>query len=167
MDGAFDNTVVFQAELRPNRSGSRRALKWMAMAVAGVMAVVAGGFTLAGAWPVFGFMGVELLALVALLHYNLRRTATVERIAVTEKQLHLERINHWGRHESWSFPRHWARVKLVGPDAPNGRLEFRSHGHAVIFGRFLTAQERSEIAVALYKFLASVCAPARPYPNKA
>ena len=157
-----NDTVVFSAELRPNRSSTRSAVKWLAIAAACIMVPVAFAFTLAGAWPVFGFMGLELVALVALLHYNHRRSAMVERIAVTEKQLVLERVNHWGRRESWTFPRHWARIKLIGAETRNSRLEFRSHGHAVTFGSFLTTEERAEVASALRRFLASVCAPARP-----
>ena len=157
-----DRSVLFSVELRPNRSGNARAIKILSLIIAGVMAIVALGFGLLGAWPVLGFMGLEFVALVALLHYNLRRSAIIERIAVTERQLHLERINPWGRRERWSFPRHWARVNLVQPEAPNSRLEIRSHGHVIAFGRFLTSDERREIAKALRRLLSDVCAPARP-----
>jgi len=151
--------VVFSAELRPNSSATKRAIKWLAIAICAVMVPVALIFGLVGAWPVFGFMGLELVALVLLLHFNHRRSGVVERIAVTERQLHLERVNHWGRREAWSFPRHWARVQLIGADAPNSRLEVRSHGHAVPLGAFLTSDERREVADALGRFLKGLCAP--------
>ncbi len=157
------DSIVFSAELRPNRSSSRSALKWLALAATGVMVPVAVGFSLAGAWPVFGFMGLELVALVALLHFNHRRTRVVERIAVTERQLHLERINPWGQRESWSIPRHWARIKLIAADAPNSRLELRSHGHVIALGTFLTADERREVAGDLRRFVSAVCAPVHPH----
>ena len=158
-------TVLFAAELRPNRSSTRRAVKWLAIAMALCMAPVALGFSLLGAWPVFGFMGLELVALVLLLGFNLRRTGVVERVQVTDRRVHLERINHWGRREAWSFPRHWARVKLVGSDDRDCRLEVRSHGRVVALGGFLTADERREVWAAMNRFVSAVCAPARIQPG--
>lgn len=156
-----DETILFEAEMRPNCSSSRRALKVLGLTLSAVMVPVALGFSLAGAWPVFGFMGVELIALVALLHYNHRHGNVVERIAVTERHVRLERVNHWGRRENWAFPRHWARINLVGPGAPNSRLEVLSHGRKVALGSFLTATERHEIWSSLRRFLAVGALPAR------
>ena len=155
-------TVLFQAELRPNRSSTSRTARRLGVILAITMVPVALGFTLAGAWPVFGFMGLELVALVALLHYNLRRSSVVERVRVTERQVHLERVNPWGRREAWSFPKHWARVKLTGAAADNCRLEIRSHGRVVPLGGFLTADERRQLWQALSRFISALCAPARP-----
>jgi uncharacterized membrane protein len=157
-------TVLFSAELRPNRSSTARALKWLALLLAAAMTPVALGFSLLGAWPVFGFMGLELVALVALLHFNHRRSGIVERIAVTERQVHLERVNHWGRRDAWAFPKHWVRVKLLRPDTPDCRLEIRSHRHVIPLGGFLTPAERHEVWSALSRHVSAVCAPARPRP---
>ena len=56
-------------------------------------------FGLIGAWPMFGFMGLELVALISLLLHHHRKTTIIERIAVTDHQLHLERVSPWGRRE--------------------------------------------------------------------
>jgi uncharacterized membrane protein len=159
---ADTETVLFAAELRPNRSGNRRAIKWLAVLLGLAMVPVALGFSLLGAWPVFGFMGIELVALVALLHFNFRRAGVVERVRVTDRQVQLERINPWGQREAWAFPRHWARVWLVGSDDRDCRLEVRSHGRVVPLGGFLTPDERREVWAAMNRFVSPVCAPARP-----
>lgn len=161
---ATTETVLFSAELRPNRSSTAKAVKWLALILGSIMVPVALGFSLIGAWPVFGFMGLELVALVALLHFNHRRSGIVERVAVTERQVHLERINHWGRRDAWTFPKHWVRVKLLRPDMPDCRLEIRSHRHAIPLGGFLTPAERHEVWSALSRHVSAVCAPARPRP---
>jgi uncharacterized membrane protein len=155
------DSVLFAAELRPNRSSTPGAIKWLALLVGIAMVPVALGFFLLGAWPVFGFMGLELALLVALLHFNFRRSGVVERVQVTERQVHLERINHWGRREAWSFPRHWARVKLTGTDDRDCRLEVRSHGRVVPLGGFLTPGERREVWSAMNRFVSAICAPAK------
>lgn len=160
-DTATD-AVLFSAELRPNRSSTAGAVRVLGIILAAAMAPVALGFSLAGAWPVFGFMGLELVAVVVLLRFNHRRSGVVERIAVTERQVHLERINHWGRREAWSFPRHWVRVKLLRAEAPDSRLELRSHGRVVPLGGFLTPAERHELWSAMNRFVSAICAPARP-----
>lgn len=64
-------------------------------------------FGLIGARLVFGFMGRELVALISLLHHHHRKSTIVERIAVTNHQLHLERVSPWGR-------RKIGRVSAIG-----------------------------------------------------
>ena len=53
-------------------------------------------FGLIGAWLVFGFMGLELVALISLLHHYHRKSKIVERIAVTNHH-YLELLSPWGR----------------------------------------------------------------------
>ena len=65
-----------------------------------------------GAWPVFGFLGLELGALVVLLNYHHKRSYIVERIAITADGVKVERIDSSGRSYEWCFQRHWLQVNV-------------------------------------------------------
>jgi len=49
-------------------------------------------FGLIAACPLFGFIGLEFVAFISLLHHHQRKTTIIERIAVIDQQLHPERI---------------------------------------------------------------------------
>ncbi|MDD9876058.1 MAG: DUF2244 domain-containing protein [Magnetovibrio sp.] len=156
--------VLFQAELRPNRSSTPGAIRVLALALAAVLVPAGLIFVLVGAWPVFGFLGVELIALYALLRYNHRRSYMVERIAVTEADLVVERVDPWGRRREWSFQRPWLQVNLEQSDPRHVRLELRDRGEALTIGAFLTPDERIDVAEKLRRVLAGLCAPRAPEP---
>ena len=121
-------------------------------------------FVYVGAWPVFGFLGLELVALIALLHYNHKRSYMIERIAITANDLTVERIDPWGRRRQWSFQRHWLQVNVQGETDRNCTLELRSHGNALTIGSFLTPAERRAVAVTLRDALRAICSPCSPQP---
>ena len=64
----------FCLELRPNRSGSLRGIHILFGFLLFVFVPTGVVFTLIGAWPVFGFMGAELLLLYGALRINQRRS---------------------------------------------------------------------------------------------
>ncbi len=161
---ACSDPLVFSTELRPSRSATRQTVTWFTICAAAVMFPVALIFGLIGAWPMFGFMGLKLVALISLLLHHHRKTTIVERIAVTDHQLHLERVSPWGRREIWSCLRRWVRVRLVNSGKSDSRLEFLSHGNSISFGKFLTADERREVEAPLRRFVVNICAQTRPSP---
>ena len=52
--------VYFDAILRPNRSLSPRGFRLLMLAFGAMLFGVGGWFFMVGAWPVFGFMGLEI-----------------------------------------------------------------------------------------------------------
>src|SRR6202161_2336814 len=53
-------------------------------------------FLLMGAWPVFGFFGLDVLAIYWAFKVNFRRAAAREEISVTASELRLRRVSHRG-----------------------------------------------------------------------
>jgi len=168
MTATFDDYgrkgILFQAELRPNRSSTPAAIRRLGQVLCCVLIPAGAVFVYVGAWPVFGFLGLELAALYALLHFNHRRTTMVERIAITERNLIVERVDPWGRRRSWSFQRHWLQVNVENPEGRDSALELRSRGEALTIGTFLNSSERLAMAAELKRALAAICAPMRPRP---
>lgn len=143
----------FSIVLRPYRSASLRAINTVVLWVGGISLIAGGGFFLAGAWPVVGFLGLEILLLYGALRLSLSRGRTVETIDLTDDALTVSHTNHWGNRRTWSFQPHWLRVEIEESPGTQDRLLLCSHGRALPIGGFLTAPERHDLAERLRRAL--------------
>jgi uncharacterized membrane protein len=107
---------------------------------------VAGAATLMGYWPVLPFAGAEMLLLGWALKTSMDRRHEHEHIDVTETSVIIEYSR--GTPTRVVFPRHWARVKIRRPKSPLHRahLVIESHGRAYEIGKFLSEEERLQLA---------------------
>jgi len=110
---------------------------------------VAGVATALGFWPVLPFAGAEMLLLAWALHSNMQRRFEHETIDISDAEVIIS-YSH-GKPARVVFPRHWARVKIRRPNSPLHRshLVIESHGRAYEVGKFLTEEERRQLAAAL------------------
>lgn len=107
-------------------------------------------FFLLGAWPIVGFCGLDVLLVYLAFRLNYRAGRIYETISLTREKLILTRVHPSGRQETFGFNPYWARVRCT-TDRPDGRTSLRlmERGKAVLFGQFLTDDERREFADAL------------------
>jgi len=71
-----------------------------------VVSFVAGiAFLLMGAWPVFGFFGLDVLAIYWAFRIYFRRAKACEEIRVTPSELHVRRVSHRGHVVEFTFTR--------------------------------------------------------------
>ena len=110
---------------------------------------VAGAATALGFWPVLPFAGAEMLLLAWALRSNMQRRFERETIDISDSEVVIT-YSH-GKPARVVFPRHWARVKIRRPNSPLHRshLVIESHGRAYEVGKFLTEEERRQLAAAL------------------
>ena len=147
--GAPSERPVFDAVLHPHRSLSGRGFI-LVMGVALAMSLTIGGFFLMmGAWPVFGFYGLELLALYIGLRVNYRRGMIYERLRLTRRALTVERGDRAGPKGRWQFEPYWLRVSIDDPVRHDSQLVLSSHGRNLVVGAFLSPAERLDFAQAL------------------
>lgn len=136
----------FRAVLTPHRSLSPRGFLAV-MIVLGVLSFITGMiFLAAGAWPVVGFLGLDVLLVYAAFRLNDRSGRRYETLHITSDRLVLTRVHPSGRQESHECNPYWARVNLR--EWPNGRtaLSVVSRGTELAFGAFLTDEERRDLA---------------------
>ncbi len=143
--------------LRPNVSLSRDGFIVL-MVVFAAICLVAGGFFLAlGAWPVFGFFGLDILLLYLAFRVNYRRARRYEMLEMRDGRLVLSKVAATGKVRDWVFDPYWVRVRLeqnrVDPAIP-GDLFLASHGQKVALGSFLAPAERGSLAATLEHTLA-------------
>src|ERR1700750_1374681 len=86
--------VLFSALLTPHRSLNRTGFL-LVMAFLSVISFAAGVvFLILGAWPVFGFFGLDILAIYVAFKINFRRARAFEQILVTPSELRIRRVSH-------------------------------------------------------------------------
>jgi uncharacterized membrane protein len=118
-------------------------------AIGGVSFVTGMVFLLMGAWPVFGFFGLDVALIYIAFKLNYRSGRLHELIELTPETLTVTRVHPSGKRESFDFNPYWVRVLVA--EGPQGRTDLRlaSHGYEFSFGRFLTDDERRDFSNAL------------------
>lgn len=138
-------SILFSTTLRPHRSASRRTINWLLGILTAAFAITGLGFSLIGAWPVMGFFGLDVALLVGAFYLNNRSGRACEVIDLTAEEFRIRRIDPWGRERAWSFQPQWLNIDMN--KAPQGydQLEVRSHGQALVIGKFLGPDERQTV----------------------
>jgi len=136
-------------DLAPHCSLSVRGAVLFFASVAFATFGVAGVATVLGYWPVLPFAGAEMLLLAWALHSNMQRRFERETIDISDAEVVVTYTR--GNPARVVFPRHWARVKIRRPNSPlhRSRLVIESHGRAYEVGKFLTEEERRQLAAVL------------------
>ncbi len=139
-------TVYLDAVLEPPRSLTTRGLNRVMMVLGAFSAVFSLGFLLAGAWPVVGFLGVEILVLWLVFQWSFRAQTARTYVRVTADEVDVRQIDGWGRERRASMAAHFARVEFdrtaTGPSA----LRLATSRTAYPLGEHLTPRERETFA---------------------
>lgn len=155
----MSTALYFDAWLRPHRSLTRRGLA-VVLAIAAVPSFGLGVVFLSlGAWPVTGFLGLDVALLYVAFRLNNRAARESERVRLSETALTVDRHAIDGRKEHWSFQPNWLRVDVDDPPRPDSKLLLTTHGRSLAIGQFLPPAERVEVADALRSALRRWRAP--------
>jgi uncharacterized membrane protein len=141
---------LFSAQLTPHRSLSRTGFLVL-MAFLSLVSFGAGlAFWLMGAWPVFGFFGLDVLAVYWAFRINFRHAQATEEISVTPSELRVRRVSHRGHVVEWVLNPLWVQLDQKS-HAEFGieRLYLVSKGRRVSIASFLGPDEKASFAKAL------------------
>ena len=145
--------VIFEATLTPHRSLSARGFVVLMAAVCLISFTAGLVFFLVGAWPVIGFLGLDVGLIYLAFRVNYRRGTAYETLRLTPNDLVVDRVDPRGRARRWRFQAHWLQVLIDDPPRHDSQLVLRSHGRSLTIAGFLTARERAEVARALRRAL--------------
>jgi len=149
-DPTLDQPKLFSARLTPHRSLNRTGFLVL-MAFLSAVSFAAGiAFLLMGAWPVFGFFGLDVLVIYWAFRINFRRAAAIEEISVTPSELRVRRVSHRGHVVEWVLNPLWVRLdQKTHAEFGIERLYLVSSGRRVSIGNFLGPDEKASFAKAL------------------
>ena len=149
-DPALDQPTLFSARLTPHRSLNRTGFLVLMTFLSVVSFATGIAFLLMGAWPVFGFLGLDVLVIYWAFRVNFRRAAATEEITVTPSELRVRRVSHRGHVAEWVLNPLWVQLdQKVHAEFGIERLYLVSRGRRVSIGNFLGADEKASFAKAL------------------
>jgi uncharacterized membrane protein len=110
-DFTTSEPAIFSAVVTPHRSLDRTGFLIVMAAVSAVSFAAGTVFLLMGAWPVFGFFGLDVLLVYWAFRANYRAAAAYEEVTVTPTELRVRKVSHRGHAVEWSFNPLWVRLE--------------------------------------------------------
>jgi uncharacterized membrane protein len=136
--------------LTPHRSLSRGGFLVLMLVLGGISFATGMVFLLAGAWPVFGFCGLDVLLVYLAFKVSYRRAKAYEQVTVTPSELTVRKVSHYGRISEWTLNPLWVRLdRVVHAEFGIERLFLVSHGRRLAIAGFLGPEEKASFALAL------------------
>ena len=144
----------FHALLTPHRSLGRTGfLVLMGTLLLGWL-VTGAIFLSHGAWPVFGFFGLDVIGVYVAFRANYRAARAREEVSVSRTSLDIRKTAPSGRSEAHRFNPFWARFSI----ARHGEIGItwmavEAQGQIVSIGSFLDPDSRESFATAFSRAL--------------
>lgn len=140
---------LFAAKLTPNRSLGTKGVR-VVIALVAIMASIPGVLFLSlGAWPIVGFLGLDVVLVIWALSSAFQQAKRYEEITLWPDQLEVKQVDATGKEVLNRFaPR---LVKLVVDRDFNERttgLRLKSDDRDLALGAFLNQDEKSSFAKA-------------------
>ncbi|MVA96879.1 DUF2244 domain-containing protein [Nitratireductor sp. CAU 1489] len=146
----------FKALLTPHRSLGRTGFILLMGALVAGWGAVGLFFLAAGAWPVFGFFGLDILALYIAFRVNYRAARAREEVSVSRTRVAIRKTAPSGRTEEHRFNPFWARFSVARHDEIGiTGMAVEAPGRRVPLGGFLNPGDRESFAAEFGRALAS------------
>jgi uncharacterized membrane protein len=146
----------FRALLRPHRSLGRTGFYILMAAFAFGWLVTGIVFLVNGAWPVFGFCGLDMIGIYVAFRLNYRAARAREEVTLSRTLLDIRKIAPSGRSEAHRFNPFWTRFS-VSRHSEIGitRMAVSMRNETVAIGGFLNPKDRESFATAFQRALAT------------
>ena len=108
---------------------------------------------LKGAWPVFGFFGLDVLLVYIFFKINFKSGKKKERILLTSNQLIIEFYESQKIVKTYFLNPSWLKINLIQLKNQTSKLQISSINKAIIIGSFLRYQEKKKVIELLQKVL--------------
>lgn len=150
MSARPDPTVLFEAVCTPPRSLGRRGMAVVALLVLSGSAGVGVLCLALGAWPVLGFVGLEVALVFGLMaaHRRWSRRA-MEVVLLAGDRLVVQRTDARGRRQEWTLDAYWTRLSVEERPGGTSALLLRRRGTCVEIGGLLGEEQKRDLTEAL------------------
>ena len=155
MDHLASERHLFTARLTPHRSLTRSHFHLLLIVIGLAGLATSLPFLILGAWPVAGFMGLDIAMIYFAFRANFRDARAYEDVTLTPLELHLAKVSAKGARADWRFNPVWVRLeKEEDEEFGLQRLSVASRGSSVEIARYLGPDEKAEFATAFSRALA-------------
>ena len=141
--------ILFEAAILPHRSLSARGQRILIGLFGGVSVLTGIRFWLIGAWPVAGFIAIELGLAAFLLWLHQRSARQVEWLLLSSEAIRVVRIDPAGRKRETRLATGWLRVELEERPGRVPGLLLRAPGRRVEVAAALGDAAKRDLAQAV------------------
>ena len=147
---AQTDPTLFSALLTPHRSLGGVGFVVLMAVIAGISFVGGVVFFIVGAWPVVGFLGIDVLLVYWAFRVNYMAAAAYEEVTVTASELRVKKVSHRGEVAEWSLNPVWVKLDRVSHEEYGLlHLFLVSRGKRLAVAGFLGPTEKESFATAL------------------
>ncbi len=146
----FAEPAIFSAIITPHRSLGSTGFLVLMLCIGGISFASGMVFLMLGAWPVFGFLGLDVLLVYWAFRANFRAARAYEEVRVTATELTVRKVNHRGGVREWTLNPVWVQLdRIVHEEFGIERLFLVSRGRRLTIASFLAPHEKASFARAL------------------
>ena len=137
---------IITITLWPYRSLGSRGYLYLMMGFIGLICILSLLFYSLGAWPVIGFLGIEigLVWLVFRINYNAGRN--FEQISITPEATAVEKVGWRGNKQRFNITSPWIKASCIKRDGRPDKLILKYHSEQLEIGSFLPPKEKPSLA---------------------
>lgn len=143
-----DTDILFEAILVPHRSLPPLGFFVVMAALVGVSLAIGIGFSVAGAWPVLGFLGIDIILVYIAFRISYGAARQSEHVRLSAQELEIVLADPSGTEKRTVLQAYWAKIDVEPENAKRVRLVIRSHGRTLELGSFLGTAEKLAFAEA-------------------
>jgi uncharacterized membrane protein len=138
---------LYRAELTPYRSLGRAGVRRVSVLMAALALVPGTFFYVIGAWPVVGFLGLDVIGLFWALNFSLGDRRIREEIALWRDRLLVSHLPRRGGARRYRFNPFWVRFRVERDNFDRvTALALVGRGGPLEIGRFLGPEAKAEFA---------------------
>lgn len=147
------NKNLYSLTLKPYRSLNKLGF-FILMLILCIFSFVAGiMFIKIGAWPVFGFFGLDVLLVYICFKINFMSGKKFEVINLTKTNLIIEKYGPKKIEKIYKLNPNWIKIKILNVKNRASKVIIKSKNKSIVIGSFLRPQEKIEIVETLKKAL--------------
>lgn len=144
---------IFTVRMSPHRSLSLRGFNIL-MACIGLVSFICGvAFLTMGAWPVFGFFGLDAALVYIAFRRNYMDARAFEQIDIFRERLLVRQVSARGKAVEHDFHPYWTRLVVDRRSWGIAGLLLTSSGRRLAIGGFLAPEDRASFADAMSRAL--------------
>lgn len=146
----------FKALLLPHRSLGRTGFMILMGALTFGWIVTGTIFLSQGAWPIFGFLGLDVVAVYVAFRLNYRAARAREEVSVSRTSLDILKTAPSGQSQRYHFNPFWARFAVSRHEEIGiTGMAVETRDTSVPIGSFLNPDDRESFATAFSRALAT------------
>lgn len=140
----MNENLFLNLTIYPHRSLSKKGFKILMLVI--IFLCLTGGiiFWFMGAWPVFGFFGLDILLIYLAFKINYKSGEVYERIVIASEKFKISRGFPSGKVQTWELNPYWARVELIKIQNQS-KLIISSKEKVVSIGSFLNMFDKEKL----------------------